>query len=439
MDLGNRKGHFVNSWKHIYNLVNNVAPKVEFFWNPHNTNLEEYSYYYPGNGYVDYVGFDGYSGSGDNAHRSIEVISSSAIVKLISISNKPIIVGETGINSKHSNGVSGSFIDYRRNWLTNGYNYLANNPRVKGIFYFDVDMTGQQPNNWLMSKGPAEITSAYRSLLLNPKFQGKLVNQEITPTSPIKSVTPTPTRTPVQSAGLLPYGYHDSASCTNIAGWACDENNYDKSVTVKFYADAPAGEGKYLGSTIANGRREAAVGEQCGGKSNRGFSFSVPDSIKDGQSHKIYAYAVDDSDGSLSNRLNTSPKSVSCSGGAVSPTPTPQDAPSCRRVMPTVTYIDTFKSGKKGDTVVYKISIKNNDVGCGTRKAVLDLSLPTERWSFTPETVSVNSGETKTINLRVTSGQYATPGTKSLNLTISGAYKPNTVFSNQVLQYSVVR
>lgn len=423
-DMGNTKRNYVASWRHIYNLIKPIAPNVKFNWCSGGSPDADY---FPGDDYVDYVGFDTYSGIGNSQHNSLINLSNGPVNALRRLSGKKIIIGETGINTTRKQIPEDQFPAYRKNWIKDGYLALYNlSPNLAGIIYFNLDARfAESMNNWLMSDDP-EISSVYRTLLLNPKFQGRFENR-----SPIS--TPTP------PAEDFPYGNHDSASCTNITGWACDGNNYQSSVEVKLYADAPKGEGRYLGAVIADTIRESAVAAECGGVNNHGFNFNTPESIKDGTTHRIYAYAVDDQDKSVNSRLSSSPKVVSCAGNPPSPTPTPPDQTGCIRKLPAVSYKDTSKSGKRKETAIYKITIRNNDVNCKERKIAFDLVMPTTRWSYSPEFITLARNETKTVDFKVTSGPYSSFGVKNLDLTIVGAYKPHPLFDVQTLQYNVVK
>jgi hypothetical protein len=67
-------------------------------------------------------------------------------------------------------------------------------------------------------------------------------------------------------------------------GWAVDPGNTNASVTVSFYT-GPMGTGTLIGSTMAN-----AVIPPSGLPGNHGFSYTLPDSYKDGTSKTLYAY-----------------------------------------------------------------------------------------------------------------------------------------------------
>lgn len=132
------------------------------------------------------------------------------------------------------------------------------------------------------------------------------------------ATSPTPTATPLKIKGSL-----DQVTCTTMAGWTCDSSNYSQALQVHFYADGEFGKGgRFIASTNANRTREAAVATACGGNANHGYQINLPDSLKDGKSHKIYAYAI--GLGSNGNPLLTgSPKTIVCAASTNTPTPSP--------------------------------------------------------------------------------------------------------------------
>lgn len=209
--------------------------------------------------------------------------------------------------------------NYRDAWIRDGYIEMYNNfPDVKAIIYFDFDMTNlfgvrAENVNWLLSSEP-EATSAYISLSSDPRFQGRFDLNPPTPTN-----TPTPAPKP-----KLPKGYHDTLSCTVSTGWACDPDNYSQAIDVHFYKDKPADNGgTFIGKVTASLPRESAVGGQCGGNSSHGFSFTIPEGLKDGQRHKVYAYGINIGPSGENPLLSQSPKIITC-GTTGDPSPTAQ-------------------------------------------------------------------------------------------------------------------
>ena len=113
-------------------------------------------------------------------------------------------------------------------------------------------------------------------------------------------------------ANADPKGYFDTATCDVFTGWTCDASDYAQSLTVHFYEDGLAGSGgTFIGATTANTKREAAVGNLCGGNSTHGFSYTIPASLKDGKQHTIYAYAINIPTGN-NPLLATNAKTIKC-------------------------------------------------------------------------------------------------------------------------------
>jgi hypothetical protein len=107
----------------------------------------------------------------------------------------------------------------------------------------------------------------------------------------------------VQSSLSNPIGYHDGINSTTTWGWACDPDNYSQPLQIHFYKENFV----LIGSTTANLGREPAVGSACGGNPYHGFSWTIPESLKDGVQHYIYAYAID-LNGVANPLLGSSPK-----------------------------------------------------------------------------------------------------------------------------------
>jgi hypothetical protein len=82
--------------------------------------------------------------------------------------NKPIIVGETG-----SSAVGGN----QAKWVTDGYPAVYTKwPKIKGIVYFNLNMHYVDQPDWrLKNRSSTEETlNAYKALLTQTKFQGKI-------------------------------------------------------------------------------------------------------------------------------------------------------------------------------------------------------------------------------------------------------------------------
>lgn len=319
-DVGNTPDNYVAMWKHIYNVVKPIAPNVKFFWCPVNVKgpkNNDFIAYYPGNDYVDYVGFDAYNWYPQKSTRpdlSLSDLYENSVLALrevttgskTTLSKKPIIIGETGII--FNNAVRDDRLNYRVI-----YNKF---PDIAGITYFDIDVNSlfgvvaESGINWRLSgksdnpentNNGLDMRSKYAGFFSEERFQGKY-NQT---TLDINTFN-------YQPIDGSPVGYHDYATCNDTAGWTCDPTNFSTSLQVEFYADGlPKSGGKYLGSVTASNQRESAVGALCGGISKHGFKFNIPTMLKDGKKHTIYAFSKNTGNG-YNYILEKSPKSITC-------------------------------------------------------------------------------------------------------------------------------
>jgi hypothetical protein len=94
---------------------------------------------------------------------------------------------------------------------------------------------------------------------------------------------------PINVAG--PIGFIDDANCSVIDGWAYDSTNPSSSIAVHVYKDGPAGMGTFVAEGIANLSRPD-INTALGISGNHGFSFTVPNSLKDRLYHSIWVHGI---------------------------------------------------------------------------------------------------------------------------------------------------
>jgi len=116
-----------------------------------------------------------------------------------------------------------------------------------------------------------------------------------------------------------PVGNLESVNCNQIVGWAGDADDINQPVEVAFYV-----EGKRIRRMRAFRSREKAICNIIKGNSdvekkaeqtcNHGFSFATPRSLKDGETHLVYGYAVNlkGTQGKKTKNLWNSPKAIKC-------------------------------------------------------------------------------------------------------------------------------
>ena len=93
------------------------------------------------------------------------------------------------------------------------------------------------------------------------------------------------------------------ADCNTISGQAWDPDT-NAGILVHIYKDGPAGSGTLVTSVLANPRSNEG--------SSAVFSLATPAVFKDGNSHTVYAYAIDSSGFGPNVLLNGSPKTINC-------------------------------------------------------------------------------------------------------------------------------
>jgi hypothetical protein len=123
------------------------------------------------------------------------------------------------------------------------------------------------------------------------KFSGTNTNLFNTP----RTVTCGPTPPPAYE------GFHDSADCNSIVGWAWDANQPNTPISVDIYDG-----GTIIATVLANEFRQGLLDA---GKGNgvHGFTFPVPASLKDGQPHLISVGFAGTKQG-----LYNTPKTINC-------------------------------------------------------------------------------------------------------------------------------
>lgn len=118
---------------------------------------------------------------------------------------------------------------------------------------------------------------------------------------------------PAIANSIASKGAVDVVTCTAVIGWACDEDNYLAPIDVQIY-DGDVGHGTAIGTVKADQQGTQQVSDACGGNAQHGFLFEVPQSIKDGKPHQIYAYGMNTPASYEGNtQLLGTPKTIQCS------------------------------------------------------------------------------------------------------------------------------
>ena len=131
-----------------------------------------------------------------------------------------------------------------------------------------------------------------------------------------------------------PRGYLDTADCTQIAGWAQDQDTPTQSIDVHLYFDGPAGKSTTARALTADGNRQdlcTAIGS-C----NHGFAIPPPRAMRDSKPHDVYAYGINTNPGGDNPLLTNAPKTFTCA-------PEPLPPKMARRWITSPAVLDAWK------------------------------------------------------------------------------------------------
>ena len=151
-------------------------------WNDPTKPERAFENYYPGDAFVDIVGFSSYNYGWCPSTADIsgkwesyaEIFDPYIDRMMVLASTKPIIVAETATSAYASEGIKDIY--QKNNWLIENYNYLANHPEIIGVFYFSFSDFDGYACDFEINTGDL-VFSGYRDGISNPAYQYITINQ----------------------------------------------------------------------------------------------------------------------------------------------------------------------------------------------------------------------------------------------------------------------
>ncbi|MFE6050072.1 glycoside hydrolase family 26 protein [Kitasatospora sp. NPDC056446] len=129
---GNRKGQYVQAWKHVHDIFKEVgATRVAWVWSPNvdYENATGLGSLYPGDDYVDWVGLSGYYGTtGVEKYKSFDQIFQPTIEQVRAFTHKPVVITETGATD--TSGL-------KAQWITEMFSQLPQHPDIIGVIWYE--------------------------------------------------------------------------------------------------------------------------------------------------------------------------------------------------------------------------------------------------------------------------------------------------------------
>ncbi len=178
---------YIEKWKVVWRVMKEEAPNVAMVWTPNDVPDVQgspadnpYSYY-PGDGYVDWVGIDFYCVyySDDGSPERVDPRTKLRVVYDRYASRKPVMISEWGVAHDTNRGDTTGIQRYAVSYLDSLYAHLASEfPRVKSVTYFDYDRknagTNTAPPDTILWNLTADsvVLSAYAREVRLPGFTG---------------------------------------------------------------------------------------------------------------------------------------------------------------------------------------------------------------------------------------------------------------------------
>ena len=152
---GNDPSKYIAAWRHVHDVFSSVgADNVTWIWNAYSHSLPFESWndannYYPGDGYVDWIGISGYNWGRSKDWSTWQTFDDIFASPYNSLHNahpaKPIMIAEFACSEVYD------WVIWEKKgpWITDTFQKIKNSyPAVKAYNWFNVDKSGLGETNW---------------------------------------------------------------------------------------------------------------------------------------------------------------------------------------------------------------------------------------------------------------------------------------------------
>ena len=166
---GNTPETYVAVWRHVHDIFTAYgATNVYWVWSPNVENADP-AQYFPGDGYVDWIGLDGYT-SVSWRERSFSDLFYSSYQRVSSLSSKPVMIAEVGTDEDRPG--------YKSAWIESAYRKEIPErfPRVAAVLWFDDNKLGKEAygRDWSLTSSPATLR-AYADAINSYPYRPTLI------------------------------------------------------------------------------------------------------------------------------------------------------------------------------------------------------------------------------------------------------------------------
>lgn len=173
---GNTVNDYKAAWKRVHNLVRNKigAKNVKFLWTVAKKKASggnPYKKYYPGNSYVQYVGFSSFNWGALGQWSTMANSVGNVMKWLKAFTKKPVIIAELATNK--DGGPTGNPDVDKPKWIVDGYKATYKKfPQIKAIVYLNEDLRSVGHPDWSLDSPAPEAMNAYSQIVNDPRFKG---------------------------------------------------------------------------------------------------------------------------------------------------------------------------------------------------------------------------------------------------------------------------
>jgi glycosyl hydrolase family 26 len=149
---GNTAATYVQAWRHVHDIFTQAgATNVRWVWCPNAGGPTPVASVFPGAGYVDIVGLDGYNfGTTSSTWRTPSQIFSGLLRTVTALAPRtPVLINETG---------SGELGGSKATWLTQLFSYVQGQPALIGIVYSNFN------SRWSLASSSTAMAAARQGL-----------------------------------------------------------------------------------------------------------------------------------------------------------------------------------------------------------------------------------------------------------------------------------
>jgi len=157
---GNAAGDYVRAWRHVHDIFTaEGATNVVWIWSPNVSyrNSTPLAELYPGDAYVDWVGFSGYYGTvGNEQYKSFDEIFEPSVAQVSAFTHKPIVITETGAIDNAGR---------KAEWIAQMFASLPNYADIIGVIWQEA----VKETDWRVATSPA-ASRAFKAGAAEPRY-----------------------------------------------------------------------------------------------------------------------------------------------------------------------------------------------------------------------------------------------------------------------------